>query len=1311
VANSLTFKIKIDDEGTMTLVTSKAKKAADGLKKVDEASKSASASSDNYSKKQKGVAGATSNSTKAFSKMTRGITSGIVPAYAALAANIFALSAAYLFLKNSADVRILEQSQISYAATTGIALQSITGGLREVSGGMLDFRHAAEAAAIGMAKGFSAKQLEDLAIGARKASAALGRDFGDAFDRLIRGVSKAEPELLDELGITLKLTDATQNYARMLNVSVGSLTASQRSTAVLIETQRQLNDLYGDAAPPANPFIQLSVTFDDLIKKATNFLLPVLSTFATIINTSALAAVAVFGALGVSLFKLMFPLDGVKERLKQIGVEADHSVALAMNTQMDYTKEIKDSEAALEDMEKAGIKASAAAAVKGGASPSSKLIQKSIAGEPLDRLQQGRLRKMLDDAELQYKLHGEITKNTFKGVDIEIVRSFKNAMDKNSKAGASFFDKTKVGYNILKLTLKKYFSQIASVGARSAKSIQVGFERAGKAIGTAMKFAGVIGALKIVYDIIMKVARSPFTIITSVLDAVSGVLNLIGPMLGETILMPIAKIQDFVINTFKGIINVIIAAYNKARGVFNKEPISFELEADSTYFQDSVKKMAAGTLDLGKDFKSSSIGVFAYNVEAAADVVASQETVFESANEKIILMGKDLNNTVSGLTDPLNKATEAQKGFTRMSSLSSLGISDQIKKMNEMTSIIELQADGTAKVTQVAVMSDKQKQDALNSLMIQMTQLGKVSKPAQKQLALIAASAGPKSKEYDAAITALIKIEETARTAGTSYKAMLDQISTANAAMSSGDLVAAEKSLAAMTAEMTASKNAYTASGEIEAATKVQENYNEAVKSNAGNTGETYEALKNLREAQEAHTLTMSEAYLVQGSLGALRKTENDIISKTLELKALEIRDQTAMNDVDKDALNLKIALNKEATRALEISKIEATQGKFAADAARTGDLAASTAKTLGGDADTSVKIGALQDFVNPMTETMKTLGPDGEATAIAIQGSLAVAGAWTSAFESINVDGATSAQKTSAILGAVGATVNQLSSIMAASSRARVAGVDAEIKAEQARDGKSAESVAKIKGLEKKKEAMQRKAFEVNKKMQIASAIISTASAAIAAFSPVGGAGPLLGGFLSAAIIAMGAAQVAMIAGTSFQGGASSVAGGEDPSKASIGNRQNSVDLAKARSPSGELAYARGAQGVGSGMTNYTPVAAFAGTRYRAAGGNTSFMVGEQGPELFTPEVPGRISPADESSMGGAPVNVTFTINAIDSQGIEDVLNSQRGNLVGIIREAANAYGESFLENVNVESYQGAAMGGGGSFSRQRTGITVRNQ
>jgi hypothetical protein len=1294
----VTYKVK--EDGSLEKVAQKANKAASATDKL-------AASSDNYSKKQKGVAGATSNSTKAFSKMQSGIGGGLVPAYAALAANIFALSAAFLFLRNAADVKILEQSQVSYAATTGIALQSITAGLREASGGMLDFRHAAEAAAIGVAKGFSPKQMEDLASGARKAAAALGRGFEDAFDRLVRGASKAEPELLDELGITLKLADATERYGRMIGKSADALTASQRSQAVLVETQRQLNELYGDANPPSNPFVQLSVTFDDLIKKATSFLLPIFSAFAGIINGSAMAAVAVFGVLGLSVLKLMFPLDGVKERLKQMGVEADHSLALAMNSQIEYTKEIDESTAALKAMEQAGTQASAKSAMDAGAGPS-KLLQKAAAGEPLDPRQKGRLKKMLADAEKQYRDFGEIKKNTFKNVDIQIVRSFKDSMDKNSKAGASFLAKQKVVLKKTGLIAKVVFSKLKARGVSTYKAIGTAAGTAGKAMASAMKFAGVIGILKIVYDIIMKVVRSPFSIITAVLDAVSNVLNLIGPMLGKSIMEPIAKLIDFIINAWKGLVNLLIAGYNKVTGIFGAEPVTFEFDIDSSYALDSVEALSKGTLDLSKDFASTGMGVFTYNMEAVGDVVVAQEKVFESFLEKSKLMGKDLNNTVAGLSDPLSKATEAQKGFTRMTSLSTLGISDQLKKINAMTYIIKLQADGTRKATQVAVMSAAQRSKALQDLVTQMTVLKNVSPEAAKALAAIEASGGS-GAAYESAVTDLIKLEETARTAGVSYKAMIDTIGEANAAMNSGDLGAAEKALVEMTKEMNASKEAFLAGGEVEAATKVQEAYDAAVKSTAGNTGETVKALTALRESQEAHTLTMSKAYLVQGSLGTLRKIENDLITKSLELQQLEMTRRDGMLAQDEAALDLKISLNKEATRALQISKIEATQGKFAADAARTGDLATSTAKTLGEEGPMSGKIGALQDFVNPMTETMKTLGPDGEAVATAIQGSLAVAGAWTGAFEAINVKGVTSSQKTAAILGAVGATVNQLSSIMASASKARIAGVDSEIKAEQARDGKSKQSVDKIKSLEKKKEAMQRKAFEVNKKMQMASAIISTATAAIAAYSPVGGAGPLLGGFLSAAIVAMGAAQVAMIAGTSFQGGGSSVGGGEGPSNISVGNRQNSVDLAKARSPSGEQAYARGSQGIGSGMTNFTPTGAFAGTRYRASGGNTAFMVGEQGPELFTPEMPGRISPADESSMGGAPVNVTFTINAIDSQGIEDVLNSQRGNLVGIIREAANAHGESFLENVNVASYQGSA-GGPDPFSKYARGA-VRNQ
>jgi hypothetical protein len=309
VADTITVKFKVLEDGSLKAIGQYAEKAA---KSTDKATKS----SDNYSKKQKGVAGATSNGTKAFSKMTTGITGGLVPAYATLAANVFAVSAAFNFFKRAADVQILEQSQIRYASSTGLGLQSITQGLRDASNGMLGFREAAEAAAIGVAKGFSPKQLEDLAMGAQRASAALGRGFEDAFDRLIRGASKAEPELLDELGITLRLKTATESYAKSLGVQADALTATQRSQAVLLETQRQLDELFGTGPAETNPFTVLAKTFEDLTRSGTDAVMPMIKGLVSIINTSGMAAIAVFGALGLSILKSMVPANMVGDAIE-----------------------------------------------------------------------------------------------------------------------------------------------------------------------------------------------------------------------------------------------------------------------------------------------------------------------------------------------------------------------------------------------------------------------------------------------------------------------------------------------------------------------------------------------------------------------------------------------------------------------------------------------------------------------------------------------------------------------------------------------------------------------------------------------------------------------------------------------------------------------------------------------------------------------------------------------------------------------------------------------------------------------------------
>jgi hypothetical protein len=180
---------------------------------------------------------------------------------------------------------------------------------------------------------------------------------------------------------------------------------------------------------------------------------------------------------------------------------------------------------------------------------------------------------------------------------------------------------------------------------------------------------------------------------------------------------------------------------------------------------------------------------------------------------------------------------------------------------------------------------------------------------------------------------------------------------------------------------------------------------------------------------------------------------------------------------------------------------------------------------------------------------------------------------------------------------------------------------------------------------------------------------------------------GPAMATAVSAMILGIGAAQLSMISGTSYEGGSSGSTGasaGATPSSATAGERSNTVDLARSQSAVGELGYSRGESGVGN-ANSFKP--AFTGARYRASGGSTGYMVGEQGPELFMPDTPGTIVPAGETAGAGTPSNVNISIQALDSAGVEDILISQRANIISMIRESANQVGDTFLENVDTVS------------------------
>jgi hypothetical protein len=148
---------------------------------------------------------------------------------------------------------------------------------------------------------------------------------------------------------------------------------------------------------------------------------------------------------------------------------------------------------------------------------------------------------------------------------------------------------------------------------------------------------------------------------------------------------------------------------------------------------------------------------------------------------------------------------------------------------------------------------------------------------------------------------------------------------------------------------------------------------------------------------------------------------------------------------------------------------------------------------------------------------------------------------------------------------------------------------------------------------------AHNKQAFETHKKLAVAQALISTYQAATAAlaFPP----GPPISFIYVAGAIAAGMAQIANINSQQYSG------------KAKGG-------------------------GVAGGMP---------------------YIVGEQGPELFTPSVGGNITPNDKMSAGGG-VNVNFTINAVDTTGFDTLLMNRKGVITQIISDAMLEKGQRGL-------------------------------
>lgn len=339
---------------------------------------------------------------------------------------------------------------------------------------------------------------------------------------------------------------------------------------------------------------------------------------------------------------------------------------------------------------------------------------------------------------------------------------------------------------------------------------------------------------------------------------------------------------------------------------------------------------------------------------------------------------------------------------------------------------------------------------------------------------------------------------------------------------------------------------------------------------------------------------------------------------------------------------------------------------------------------------DTLAKLQAFSTAAKiqmaPFIEQLKTLGPDGELAASVFQGMQTI-GTSVLDFTASVKEGGVSLQNVATLASSVLGTIT---SITQAASNAKITGIDKEIAAEQKRDGKSAESVAKIEAMEKKKDNIARKQFNLNKKISMAQAVIATAVGVAEALKM----GPIAGPIMAGLIGAMGIAQIAIISGTQYE---SSIAPKTPsmPSALTIGKRSETVDLAKGPNANagGEINYLRGSAGTGSNASDYRTVGSAYGGDLTRGYGNRGFVVGEKGPEVISPDTPLSVTPADKIG-GGAPINANISIHAIDSKGVQEVLVGQKGNIIKMLRDAANASGQRFMEDVNVNVYTRPSVG-----------------
>ena len=267
--------------------------------------KESAAATNTVGKAQTRLAQSSASAGRSFAAQSQGL-GGVVGVYAAAAANVFALTAAFTALNRAAQFETIISGTNQLALAVGASGEEVVRRLKDITDGQLSIVEAATQSNLALSAGFNTEQIEQLGDVANKASKALGRNLTDAFQRITRGAIKLEPELLDEIGIFTRIEPAVEAYAAQLNKSVATLTQFERRQAfvnqVIKDGQAAFSEITVDVDSTQVAFEKLVADFSDLAIKAGKLIADGLTPLAKFLGDNLGNQLLLLSSIGLLVF-------------------------------------------------------------------------------------------------------------------------------------------------------------------------------------------------------------------------------------------------------------------------------------------------------------------------------------------------------------------------------------------------------------------------------------------------------------------------------------------------------------------------------------------------------------------------------------------------------------------------------------------------------------------------------------------------------------------------------------------------------------------------------------------------------------------------------------------------------------------------------------------------------------------------------------------------------------------------------------------------------------------------------------------------